>query len=83
MENLDLREILKDVPRGTKLYSTIHGNIHFDGVSCNNEPYPINCHGVHDFGLAFTKEGKWHHYSINADVWKKFSEFISVIGKGK
>ena len=29
------------------------------------------------------KEGKWHHYSINADVWKEFSEFISVIGKGK
>ena len=29
------------------------------------------------------KEGKWHHYSINADAWKEFSEFISVIGKGK
>ena len=29
------------------------------------------------------KESKWHHYSINADVWKEFSEFISVVGKGK
>ncbi len=27
------------------------------------------------------KEGKWHHYSINIDVWNKFSEFLSMIGK--
>ena len=27
------------------------------------------------------KEGKWHHYSINMEVWQKFSEFISVVGK--
>ncbi len=27
------------------------------------------------------KEGKWHHYSINAEAWKKFSDFISFIGE--
>ena len=26
------------------------------------------------------KEGKWHHYSINAVVWKEFSDFISSVG---
>lgn len=30
MKNLDLREILKDVPKGTKLYSTAHGDINFN-----------------------------------------------------
>ena len=26
------------------------------------------------------KEGKWHHYSINTEVWKEFDDFISSIG---
>ncbi len=26
------------------------------------------------------KEGKWHHYSINVDVWKEYKEFIDIIG---
>lgn len=27
------------------------------------------------------KEGKWHYYSINMDVWNKFTDFLSMIGK--
>lgn len=27
------------------------------------------------------KEGKWHHYSINKDVWNELSVFISRVGK--
>lgn len=27
------------------------------------------------------KEGKWHYYSINTEVWKEFNGFISLIGK--
>lgn len=27
------------------------------------------------------KEGKWHHYSINTDVWNELSTFISKVGK--
>ena len=27
------------------------------------------------------KEGKWHHYSINLDVWKQLSVFMNNIGK--
>lgn len=29
------------------------------------------------------KEGKWHHYSINVEVWKDFIDFISVVGKAE
>ena len=27
------------------------------------------------------KEGKWHHYSLNIDVWKQFNDFISLVVK--
>ena len=27
------------------------------------------------------KEGKWHHYSINTNVWNEFGDFIKQIGK--
>jgi len=29
------------------------------------------------------KEGKWHHYSLNSEVWKKFGDFISLVGKAE
>lgn len=60
MENLDLREILKDVPRGTILYSTTHGNVRFDGIDESSKLYPVNCHDIHGTGLGFTKDGRWH-----------------------
>lgn len=39
-ENLNLVEILKDCPKGTKLYSTIFGKVEFDCVKEQKE-YPI------------------------------------------
>lgn len=27
------------------------------------------------------KEGKWHHYSINRELLKKFNEYIGLLGK--
>ena len=39
-ENLNLVEILKDCPKGTKLYSTIFGEVDFDSIE-NNSTYPI------------------------------------------
>lgn len=39
-KNIDLVEILKDCPRGTKLYSTIHGEVKFEGI-INDKNYPI------------------------------------------
>jgi hypothetical protein len=41
MENkLNLVEILKDCPRGTKLYSTIHGDVEFEKI-VDDDDYPI------------------------------------------
>ena len=35
-ENIDLTKILKDCPTGTKLYSTIYGNVEFSLITTNN-----------------------------------------------
>lgn len=56
-ENLDLVKILKDCPRGTKLYSTINGEVTFDCVD-NNKGYPIvvNC----TYGsIRYTRNGRF------------------------
>ena len=39
-ENLNLVEILKDCPKGTKLYSTVLGEVNFMGIK-ENATYPI------------------------------------------
>lgn len=40
-ENIDLTKILKDCPKGTKLYSTICGVVMFNGID-KNSSYPIS-----------------------------------------
>ena len=40
-ENLNLAEILKDCPKGTKLYSTIHGEVEFVEIRNYITDYPI------------------------------------------
>ena len=39
-EKLNLVEILKDCPEGTKLYSTVYGDVEFDGIE-NRKEYPV------------------------------------------
>ena len=39
-EKLDLVETLKDCPKGTKLYSTVYGEVKFDGIE-NGSEYPV------------------------------------------
>lgn len=36
-ENLNLVEILKDCPKGTKLYSTVYGEVEFYGIENGSE----------------------------------------------
>ena len=40
-ENLNLCEILKDCPKGTKLWSPVWGNVTLVGINCEN-PFPID-----------------------------------------
>ena len=39
-ENLNLEEILKDCPKGTKLYSTLYGEVEFNRIN-KGQKYPI------------------------------------------
>ena len=40
-KNLNLVEVLKDCPKGTKLYSTIYGDVELLGVYPKDDAYPI------------------------------------------
>ena len=55
-ENLNLVEILKDCPRGTKLYSTVFGEVEFDCVKEQKE-YPIRVLLKNGPEVGFTSEG--------------------------
>lgn len=55
-ENLNLVEILKDYPRGTKLYSTVFGEVEFDCVEEQKE-YPIRVLLKNGPEVGFTSEG--------------------------
>ena len=58
-ENIDLTKILKDCPKGTKLYSTIHGEVVLNLVDDTDINYPIvvknNCSKI-----RFTYDGRYY-----------------------
>lgn len=49
-ENIDLTKILKDCPKGTKLYSTIFGEVKF-----------VKCTGLHM--IIVKKKDKYYHFT--------------------
>lgn len=57
-ENLNLVEILKNCPKGKKLYSTVFGDVYFYGIS-KNARYPIGVAvvGSSDY-ITFASDGK-------------------------
>ena len=56
-ENIDLTKILKDCPKGTKLYSTVHGEVSL--ISCNTILcYPIVVRLSNNTEESFTAKGK-------------------------
>lgn len=62
-ENLDLVNILKDCPEGTRLYSVIHGEVTLNHVSSEDVNYPIIV--IWREGTAsFTRYGR---YAIKSD----------------
>ena len=62
-ENIDLTKILKDCPVGTKLYSTVHGEVQFINIKSGNN-YPIVVRPNNNKIEFFTAEGKIY---VNAD----------------
>lgn len=57
---LDLVKILKDCPRGIKLYSTVHGEVTLEDVVEVGTDYPIKTD--HPWGKAeFARNGKYYN----------------------
>lgn len=81
-ENLDLVEILKDCPLGTKLYSTVHGESEFRGIVVGEEPIATQCWSAQGVMEKFyTADGRVTPYSLGECVlfpskeqrdWSKF-----------
>lgn len=59
-ENINLTKILKNCPKGTKLYSPIWGEIYFEEMR-NGERYSIIATKKDGYVVSFTKEG--FHYA--------------------
>ena len=57
-ENIDLTKILKDCPEGTKLYSTIHGEVTLIDSNDTSQHYPISVRLNDNTVEIFTYEGK-------------------------
>ena len=57
-ENIDLTKILKDCPKGTKLYSTIHGEVTLIDSNDTSQHYPISVRLNDKTVEIFTYEGK-------------------------
>lgn len=57
-ENIDLTKILKDCPKGIKLYSTIHGEVTLITDNHTSPHYPISVRLNNNKVEIFTSEGK-------------------------
>ena len=58
-ENLNLIELLKDCPIGTKLYSSAHGEVELEEVHLNSRPdYPIGVRLSNNALDSFTPDGR-------------------------
>ena len=57
-KNIDLTKILKDCPRGWKLYSSIHGEVKFKYI--DNGDFPIVIELSDGLDMDFTKDGKFY-----------------------
>ena len=57
-DNIDLTKILKNCPKGTKLYSTIHGEVTLIAINDTSQHYPINVMLNNKTVEIFTSEGK-------------------------
>ena len=55
-ESIDLTKILKNCPRGKKLYSLIHGEVQFGYI--DHSDYPITVELSDNLEAGFTKDGR-------------------------
>ena len=80
-ENIDLTKILKDCPTGTKLYSTIYGNVEFSLITTSNL-YPVRFIAENGGINSVTSDGR-HIFEFDGECtlfpsreqrdWSKFT----------
>ena len=79
--NIDLTEILKDCPKGTKFYTSIFGEVEFDGIDYD-KIYPIIIRLSENNTENLTADGKVYEYfdgecilfpSREQRSWSKFT----------
>ena len=56
-ENLNLLDILEDCPKGTKLYSSVFGEVEFDSIKEERAEYPIRVLLKTGTEVGFTSDG--------------------------
>ena len=93
MENnkINIAEILKDCPKGTKLYSPIFGNVSFEKL-IDNVVYPIHVVGQNSRQIYFSEYGLYIADDSCSDAecqlfpsrevrdWNKFSDMEKYFG---
>lgn len=55
---MDIAEILKNCPKGLKLYSSIHGEVELVCVNEYSDRYPIYCKAKNGKDVTFTSDGR-------------------------
>ena len=60
-ENLNLIDILKDCPQGTKLYSTMYGDVKFESIN-EKKSHPIIVRIGEDHTECFSIDGKIYSF---------------------
>lgn len=90
MENkINIAEILRDCPKGIKLYSLLYGKCEFERISNNNE-FPVVIHSeIKPSSVSFTKYGHYLYEVEDADCvlfpsdkmrcWSKFFKRGDVV----
>ena len=87
-ENIDLTKILDGCPKGTKLYSSIFGEVSLESISTSDK-YPIGIQAYNNFAaqsvcIYYTKEGRYCRAydgectlfpSKDQRDWSKFERF--------
>lgn len=55
---MNISEILKNCPKGLKLYSSIHGEVELVCVNEYSDRYPIYCKAKNEKDVTFTSDGR-------------------------
>lgn len=59
-KEINIAEILKDMPQGTKLWTPLLGEVALISVICDDKTYPISVRGTDRLRYSFTQYGRYY-----------------------